>query len=346
MPMTSASRVGELAQRVVQRAGLVARPVVQVRELDAVPRAPGLHRPPQRLVVGVVVDRMTSLAADSRSAQRAQPVDDHHRRRAAVAPGGGVVRPARRQVRAPGQLAGLQVGRAELRAAQDGQPRRRPRSSAWSTRTTRSSPGSCVAARPRSPIRGSASSKLSEDYRDWTQARYYRRLYYSYKYFFAVSQPSRNEHDGAIFAGTDGADPAGPRSTNSAAGTSGASPRMPNSPCDCCGTGWSGLHVDQSWGRGIMPLTFEALKGQRYRWCFGGIQLLRMHWRSMMPCGWQGRNHLSAGQRWATWPAPRSGTETCSACSSSSCWPARPTWPPAAAGCSASSRCSWSPPCR
>jgi cellulose synthase/poly-beta-1,6-N-acetylglucosamine synthase-like glycosyltransferase len=63
--------------------------------------------------------------------------------------------------------------------------------------------------------------------------------------------------------------------------------------------GWSGLHVDQSWGHGIMPLTFEALKGQRYRWCFGGIQILRMHWRSMMP-GRQGRqNHLTTGQRWA-----------------------------------------------
>ena len=43
-----------------------------------------------------------------------------------------------------------------------------------------------------------------QDYRDWQQAPYYRRLYYSYKYFFAVSQPSRNEHDGAIFAGTMG----------------------------------------------------------------------------------------------------------------------------------------------
>jgi len=32
----------------------------------------------------------------------------------------------------------------------------------------------------------------------------FARLYYSYKYFFAVSQPSRNEHDGAIFAGTMG----------------------------------------------------------------------------------------------------------------------------------------------
>src|ERR1035441_10374295 len=43
-----------------------------------------------------------------------------------------------------------------------------------------------------------------QDYRQWRQARYYRRLYYSYEYFFAVSQPSRNERDGAIFAGTMG----------------------------------------------------------------------------------------------------------------------------------------------
>src|SRR5258707_894486 len=43
-----------------------------------------------------------------------------------------------------------------------------------------------------------------QDYRGWAHAPYYRRLYYSYKYFFAVSQPSRNERDGAIFAGTMG----------------------------------------------------------------------------------------------------------------------------------------------
>ncbi len=43
-----------------------------------------------------------------------------------------------------------------------------------------------------------------QDYRGWRGAAYYRRLYYSYKYFFAISQPSRNERDGAIFAGTMG----------------------------------------------------------------------------------------------------------------------------------------------
>src|SRR5258708_26736597 len=60
--------------------------------------------------------------------------------------------------------------------------------------------------------------------------------------------------------------------------------------------GWSGLHVDESWGKGIMPLTFEALKGQRYRWCFGGIQVLRMHWRSLLPGRTSKENPLSTLQ--------------------------------------------------
>jgi cellulose synthase/poly-beta-1,6-N-acetylglucosamine synthase-like glycosyltransferase len=137
-----------------------------------------------------------------------------------------------------------------------------------------------------------------QDYRDWRQARYYRRLYYSYKYFFAVSQPSRNEHDGAIFAGTMGLirrvalDELGGWDEWCITEDAELSLRLLRA-------GWHGLHVDRSWGYGIMPLTFEALKGQRYRWCFGGIQILRMHWRSMIP-GRKGReNHLTTGQRWA-----------------------------------------------
>jgi hypothetical protein len=62
--------------------------------------------------------------------------------------------------------------------------------------------------------------------------------------------------------------------------------------------GWTGLHVDSSFGQGIMPLTFEALKSQRYRWCFGGIQILRMYWRSLLPGRVTDRNRLTLGQRW------------------------------------------------
>jgi cellulose synthase/poly-beta-1,6-N-acetylglucosamine synthase-like glycosyltransferase len=137
-----------------------------------------------------------------------------------------------------------------------------------------------------------------QDYRDWRYARYYRRLYYSYNYFFAVSQPSRNEHDGAIFAGTMGLirrvalDELGGWDEWCITEDAELSLRLLRA-------GWSGQHLDQSWGRGIMPLTFEALKGQRYRWCFGGIQILRMHWRSMMPGRQNAANHLHTGQRWA-----------------------------------------------
>jgi cellulose synthase/poly-beta-1,6-N-acetylglucosamine synthase-like glycosyltransferase len=137
-----------------------------------------------------------------------------------------------------------------------------------------------------------------QDYRDWEHAPYYRRLYYSYKYFFAVSQPSRNEHDGAIFAGTMGLirrvalDELGGWDEWCITEDAELSLRLLRA-------GWSGLHVDESGGHGIMPLTFEALKGQRYRWCFGGIQILRMHWRSLMPGRRDKANHLSAGQRWA-----------------------------------------------
>jgi cellulose synthase/poly-beta-1,6-N-acetylglucosamine synthase-like glycosyltransferase len=137
-----------------------------------------------------------------------------------------------------------------------------------------------------------------QDYRGWTESRYYRRLYYSYKYFFAVSQPSRNEHDGAIFAGTMGLirrvalDELGGWDEWCITEDAELSIRL-------LGAGWHGLHLDQTYGRGIMPLTFEALKGQRYRWCFGGIQILRMHWRSMMPARPSRANHLTVAQRWS-----------------------------------------------
>src|SRR5207247_1583300 len=63
--------------------------------------------------------------------------------------------------------------------------------------------------------------------------------------------------------------------------------------------GWSGRHVTASFGRGVMPLTFEALKRQRFRWCFGGVQILRRHWRSLLPWARDRDNRLTRGQRWA-----------------------------------------------
>jgi cellulose synthase/poly-beta-1,6-N-acetylglucosamine synthase-like glycosyltransferase len=141
-------------------------------------------------------------------------------------------------------------------------------------------------------------TQAPQDYRGWRRSRYYRRLYYSYSYFFAVSQPSRNERDGAIFAGTMGLirrvalEQLGGWDEWCITEDAELSLRLLRA-------GWSGLHVDESWGKGIMPLTFEALKGQRYRWCFGGIQILRMHWRSLLPGRASAQNRMSTGQRWS-----------------------------------------------
>src|SRR5580698_3511554 len=141
-------------------------------------------------------------------------------------------------------------------------------------------------------------TQAPQDYRGWERAPYYRRLYYSYKYFFAVSQPSRNERDGAIFAGTMGLirrvalEQLGGWDEWCITEDAELSLRLLRA-------GWTGQHIDQSYGKGIMPLTFEALKGQRYRWCFGGIQILRLHWRSMLPGRQSKENRLTNGQRWA-----------------------------------------------
>jgi cellulose synthase/poly-beta-1,6-N-acetylglucosamine synthase-like glycosyltransferase len=136
-----------------------------------------------------------------------------------------------------------------------------------------------------------------QDYREWDRTPFFRRLYYSYKYFFAVSQPSRNERDGAIFAGTMGL-----IRRQALVDLGGWDEWCITEDAELSlrllRAGWSGLHVDASFGHGLMPLSFEALKGQRFRWCFGGIQILRMHWRAMLPGG-DPANRLTVGQRWA-----------------------------------------------
>ena len=199
------------------------------------------------------------------------------------------------EVCSPGKLAGLQVRRAQLRPAPPTDPRAELIGVVDSD--YRIQPGflrRCVAGFADPWI---GFVQAPQDYRAWQHA-HYRRLYYSYKYFFDISQPSRNEYDGAIFAGTMGL-----VRRVALEQLGGWDEWCITEDAEClCGllrAGWSGLHLDQAWGHGLMPLTFEALKGQRYRWCFGGIQMLRMHWRSLLPGGASKRNRLSTAQRWA-----------------------------------------------
>jgi len=121
-----------------------------------------------------------------------------------------------------------------------------------------------------------------QHYREWEHAQYLRSLYYSYDYFFAVSQPSRDERGAAIFGGTMGL-----VRRDALVDVGGWDEWCITEDAELSlrllAAGWTGHHLDRPFGAGIMPLTFEALKRQRFRWCFGGMQILRRHWRTLMP---------------------------------------------------------------
>jgi cellulose synthase/poly-beta-1,6-N-acetylglucosamine synthase-like glycosyltransferase/ketosteroid isomerase-like protein len=138
-----------------------------------------------------------------------------------------------------------------------------------------------------------------QDYREVAPGdRYAVACYHAYLHFFKVSMPSRNEHNGIIFAGTMGLvrrpvlEEVGGWDEWCITEDAELSLRILE-------RGYQGHYVDQSFGRGLMPLNFEGLKKQRFRWAFGGMQILRLHWRALLPGPRRsGRRGLTWAQRW------------------------------------------------
>jgi hypothetical protein len=137
----------------------------------------------------------------------------------------------------------------------------------------------------------------AQDYRRWREDPFFRRLYHAHEHFFPVAEPARNDRGGATFAGTMGLvrraalDELGGWDEWCVTPDAELSLRLLRS-------GWSGRHVETSFGHGLMPLSFEALKAERFRRCFGGVQALRMHGTSMLPRAGGAENRLTPGQRW------------------------------------------------
>ena len=70
--------------------------------------------------------------------------------------------------------------------------------------------------------------------------------------------------------------------------------------------GWRSVYVNRCFGRGLTPDSFGGYKGQRFRWAYGAVQILKRHWRwLLLPRD----RALSRGQRyhfvvgWAGWMA-------------------------------------------
>ena len=67
--------------------------------------------------------------------------------------------------------------------------------------------------------------------------------------------------------------------------------------------GWRAHYTQRRYGWGLLPCDFAAYKRQRHRWAYGGVQLIRKHWRCFLPGG----TLLTPQQRaqylfgWLTW---------------------------------------------
>jgi exo-beta-1,3-glucanase (GH17 family)/cellulose synthase/poly-beta-1,6-N-acetylglucosamine synthase-like glycosyltransferase len=142
-----------------------------------------------------------------------------------------------------------------------------------------------------------------QDNRGWEGNRFKEMINWEYKGFFDLGMVQRNERNAIIQHGTM------TLIRRSALDKVGAWGEW----CICedaelglrlFEAGYEAVYVNHDFGRGLTPDSFAAYKGQRFRWCFGAVQILRRHWRTLLPWG---KSPLSAGQRfhfatgWLPW---------------------------------------------
>ena len=142
-----------------------------------------------------------------------------------------------------------------------------------------------------------------QHYREWGDSAYLRGLYHAYRYFFDVSMPVRARANAIIFGGTMGLIRAsvlreiGGWAEWCITEDAEASLRI-------LAQGWKAVYVNRPYGEGLMPFDFDGLRRQRFRWAFGGVQILRQHFglligRRSSALTWAQRYHyLASGLGW------------------------------------------------
>jgi cellulose synthase/poly-beta-1,6-N-acetylglucosamine synthase-like glycosyltransferase len=135
-----------------------------------------------------------------------------------------------------------------------------------------------------------------EGNRDYQGSAYYTACVDSYQGFYLGVMSSRNERDTVPFVGTMGL-----FRTSALVGIGGWNEWCISEDTEASlrvlKAGFSGLYIPRCFGRGIVPPTFAGLNTQRHRWCFGAMQIMRLHWRSLLPWDRSPDNHLTASQR-------------------------------------------------
>jgi exo-beta-1,3-glucanase (GH17 family)/cellulose synthase/poly-beta-1,6-N-acetylglucosamine synthase-like glycosyltransferase len=121
-----------------------------------------------------------------------------------------------------------------------------------------------------------------QDHRDGSRSLMHHAMNGEYAGFFDIGMVQRNEANAIIVHGTMCL-------IRRAALVSAGSWSSDTIVEDCdlgllfLEQGWQIHYTNRRYGHGLLPDTFEAYKKQRYRWAYGGLQILKKHWRSLLP---------------------------------------------------------------
>lgn len=115
-----------------------------------------------------------------------------------------------------------------------------------------------------------------QDYRDADTSRFKRWIFGEFAGFFHIGMVERNEHNAIIQHGTmclmrrEALVAVGAWATWSITEDTELGLRL-------FAAGYRAHYIPQSYGRGLMPDTFDAYRNQRHRWVYGGMQILKRH---------------------------------------------------------------------
>jgi glycosyl transferase family 2 len=123
-----------------------------------------------------------------------------------------------------------------------------------------------------------------DNYRDWERLPYRRGMFFGMRCFYAITMESRARRRAIIFRGTMGLIR---RSVLEEVGGWDEVCLIEDAEASLkiLGRGYHGVYVNDTYGAGLLPASFEALRKQQYRCAVGGMQIMRKYWRELLPVG-------------------------------------------------------------
>jgi exo-beta-1,3-glucanase (GH17 family)/cellulose synthase/poly-beta-1,6-N-acetylglucosamine synthase-like glycosyltransferase len=121
-----------------------------------------------------------------------------------------------------------------------------------------------------------------QDHRDGSESLFKIMMNWEYAGFFDIGMVQRNEDNAIVAHGTmlmirrTAFDQVGGWSTDTIVEDTELGLRLFEAD-------WHATYTNKRYGWGLLPDTFKAFKVQRHRWAYGAVQIIKKHWRHMLP---------------------------------------------------------------